>query len=1043
MSNPIISKDRYTISDMIATAGIAMKQNLKGLQELAQGEPRDILSSLPDPDYELSKSLLGGGVTALDVQGQTIDLTCLEVYKDACPISTLKYKDVQIHPEAQHQVRGKVSVKRTFGRVGKQDSILSAAATAAFDLPFLEEIRDQTVYTSGTPIGFSKRIKELTTRQCKSEGNPTQIAQTLMKLLPTKALPDWHETDLLMDTVKITASANAGPPCWTSNRTALPAVLEVLLPLVLQHIEAGTLDQLALEQPELFISELKNKTDRYAIDKVTDKTRPYVNQGTQFSFLFSCLMQPFCSSLETWDKNESSMNAYGWSMAKGGIKRVYNMVLKQQKLAIRKRAHRFKIGLYGDDAKLFMMTPSGRVYAVDPDFRQMDGSVDFDTVVGVTRWISHMYTEQHGESPLWDRVLELLAIMATHPTLIIDGSTLYKKKNRDGLLSGAVGTTLFDTAKSALAYNDLINQFEIDHTKFHDAKWVENFMKTKHGLVIKEGTWNPEEITNRMEPEEGLLWTTNKFLGMRFMWKSFNNPSGEQEFTLVPTLNDDEWLDLILHPRDDINTEGTRLSSVASQRRSLDRARGYLVTGAVFNKNISQVLKKAIDLVPPVAVLMAVASGNGRGEAPGEHQIVGEDFEYPNSEGVPNDAWITRLYTKYGPDPKDWVPIFPTIHDKLKLERTTWKQRLRNVAKMSEIPSDPMTKFIVTSYTNTSVLPPLMKTSFADKTPIVKLPHTGNTSGEPQSRINYAKAIIATDNIMPLLARPPARAVSDPKVLITDPKLPKLVKPHYLIVDESEADVFKIKVEVNTQRLETYVLPLEDEQPSLRWANFLDPRNRGVVKYTTEVIKYVPNTIEGEPPVAYKKVTAYMEYPTHKETLAYTETAYSAALAKKALIFKMYKVMVDMHDCGMIQTRNVCKNRPGRIYRIPSAYTEKEAETSDKLGNWAFDSEVTTQVEKVQKVREDGKDPFELELTKRRETIEMLMKELEDHVSKYKHRNDEYRKQKEEERQRAKKQCATKAPTTTTTTKEQTGGHNSGRSGKRHRNSNGANSGRK
>lgn len=1012
MSNPIISKDRYTINELISRHGVAMKQDLMGLRRLAEGAPRTFLSSLPDPEHEASKLLLGRGVKSLDVKDQNVDLSCLNVYKESCPISTLQYENAQIHPEATNQKDGKVTVKRNFGRVGAQDAILSSAALAHYPLETLEELRDATVYTSGTPKGFSNRIKELTTRTCKSEGKPAWIARNLSKLLPTAELPDWHDVEGLMDSIKLTASAGAGPPYWVSNHKALPAILSVTLPLVMQHIEEGTLATLAKEQPELFISELKNKTDRYAMDAVNEKTRPYVNQGTHFSFLFSCLMQPFCSALKTWDEDVTTMNAYGWSMARGGINRVYAKVKTMQNLAIRKRTTKFMIGLYGDDAKLFMATKDGRVYAVDPDFKQMDGSVDFDTVVGVTKWMSNSYTEQHGTSPFWDRVLELLAIMATHPPIIVQGQTIYKKKSKDGLLSGAVGTTLFDTAKSALAYNDLISHLETNPAYFTDETWVTKFMKDKHGLVVKTGTWTPEEITTRMEPVHGELWTTNKFLGMRFMWRQYTHLD-ETKFTLVPTLDEGEWLDLILHPRDEINTDGTVMSSVAKQRKSLDRARGYLVTGAIFNPTISQVLFKAIDMVPAAAVLMAVANGNGKGEAPAEYQIVGEDFEYPNSEGIPNEEWVTRLYSNDTPNPAHWISVFPTLHEKLLLARKPWKDRLRNLVELASIPADPLTKVAVASYVPVEEFSaPQVSTSFAAKEKLADVPPLGNTSGPPQSRKAYIFAKIERDGFGDML-KPQRKTVERSGDSST---LPTVKQQHWVVLDESESDIFRIMVNVNFEALKGYTMPLTPYQPDLNWLNFIDPRNRGVVKFKTQTLRH-DRFEDSETPVAYKRVTALMTYPNSVVELAHAETYRDVVLVRKAITFKIYATMKDMAEAGLIETRSVFKRagKEGIMYSVPVVYTkEDEHDAAPESVGWLLSTEVTENYDQQEQIREEQKDPLELGLLSRRQELVRLLEEIDRYISMQEDKNCQNEKN-ETAKEQKNGTAATTAPQTAKT----------------------------
>ncbi|APG76933.1 RdRp [Hubei permutotetra-like virus 2] len=990
---------------MLQQIGVAKKQDLRGLAMMAQGAPRDLLSSLPEPDFEQAKVLLGGGVKSLDVE-QPMDLTCLKKVTDYCPVSDLKYLGVQIHPEGTHQTKGQVSTKRNFGRVGKQDAILSSAALASYPLDKLEQLRDATVYTSGTPEGFSVRLKELTTRNCKSEGKPTMIAKKLAKLLPTQQLPDWHDVDELFANVKLTASSGAGAPYWVPTKDAMSSVLGTVLPLVLEHIESGTLGKLAKEQPELFITELKNKTDRYAMDEVQRKTRPYVCQGKHFSFLFSCLTQPMCHSLETWDKSDT-MNAYGWSMAHGGINRVYERVLQLRDVAVTKKKTLYKIGLYGDDAKLFVCKKDGSVYAVDPDFKQMDGSVDYDTIQGVVKWMSNMYTEQHGESPLWDRVLSLMAVMASHPDMIVNGTTIYTKQ-KDGLLSGAVGTTLFDTAKSALAYADLIEQLEISPEMFFDTERVTKWMLKNHGLVVKPGTWTPEKLT--MVPEHNVFWTQNKFLGMRFLWREYKNDEGEDRFTLVPSLEEDEWLDLLLHPRDDINTVGKSLSDVAKQRQSLDRARGYLVTGAAFNPRISDVLKKAIDMVPAVAVLMAVSTGGGKGEGPELFQVVGEDFSYPTSEGVPNLRWITMLYSHDRPNPGDWKPIYPTLHDKIMLSRAPWKTRLRNLMLAKSLPLDPMVEIMVTE--KALIEPPAYpepSTSFAKKGVETSLPPLGNKKVALQRRVDYVENLIKRDSFMPVYEKklPPMKEHKVfPKV-----ELPK----NQLIVDAEDVSLFNITVETDILQLAKLTLPLTATQPDLAWANYLAQRDNKKFIFHTEVISY-QQVMDGQP-IPRKKVTGYLQDITTggRTYLASATTTAKAELVRQAIVYKLYAVMSEMYRHDIIKVRPVSKKKEGILFKIPYTYTDTEAREVEKLTamsvpgeTWAYDNEVEERVNQ----RREHTGPTEIQLLNQVKVAEDLLKQLQQAVSKL--QKDRHAEQQKYEQERPEEASKTKAKSQTT-----------------------------
>lgn len=515
-----------------------------------------------------------------------------------------------------------------------------------------------------------------------------------------------------------------------------------------------------------------------------------------------------------------------------------------------------------------------------------------------------------------------------------------------------------------------------------------------------------------MEPTHGELWTTNKFLGMRFMWRQYKI-CDEVKYTLVPTLDEREWLDLILHPRDEINTAGTVMSSVAKQRKSLDRARGYLVTGAIFNPAIAQVLAKAIDMVPAAAILMAVANGDGKGEAPAEYQIVGEDFEYPNSEGIPTEEWVTRLYSNDTPNPAHWVSVFPTLHEKLLLARKPWRERLRNLVELASIPADPHTRVAVASYVQVEeVVLPTASTSFAAKDKLTEVPPLGNTSGKPQPRKEYIYAKLERDGFGELLTPQKTNKESqDPATA-----LPTVRQQQWVVIDETETDVFRVLVNVNFEALSRYVMPLTPSQPDLNWLNFIDPQNRGVVKFKTQTIRY-DKFEDSDTPVAFKRVSAIMTYPESTIELAHAETYREASLVRKAIAFKIYATMKDLVEAERITTRDVFKRKgkEGIMYSIPVAYTkEDEEEGTPENAGWLLSMEITENLEQQEKIRDEHKDPLELGLLSRRQELVRLLEEIDKYISMQK-KDTEHNERKENQQEQKQGTAAATAPQTAKT----------------------------
>nr|AWY11108.1 putative RNA-dependent RNA polymerase [Newfield virus] len=678
-SNPTNSSERFTLEELRYEHVKRKRQDLAALHTMAKASTRTYVGgALPDRDniMEVFKQL--------DAATQAVDPTPMSDFSylnshPAVPVDNTKYQGIQIHPASKNQQKGYVSSNRMFGRVQKYDSLLTVGASVAFSRDELLDSYRKYTYCYGTAKGFEKRLKMLTTRKCKRPYTPKVVAGKLMRLMPCGSLPDWHDFEDLLSQVKTTAGASAGAPYFKEKRKAYNECMDVIFPQVCAAIEKGELSALLRGRPEWMLVEIKNKLDRYETAKLEDKTRPYGAMPMHFSLLFSALLQPVCDSLKKWTSYDTP-NAYGMSFCNGELMTWYNRIEEKRSEAISTKQNTYMLGCYGDDGEIILCKKDGTVWAVDPDFKQMDGSVDRATVRGVCKWIYNLYTEQHGESPFWANVLDLLEEMATDPLMIISGMQTYTKKQTDGIISGVVGTTIFDTAKAVIAYHDLLNEFEFDPSLFNDAKRVASYLYEKHGLVVKEGTWSPHQI-NMDDKTTGSLFRATKFLGMKLMW--MNHADSDEPF-LVPYLPDEDWLDLMMSPRD--NIEYNRADSeLAKNRRSFDRARGLLITGGMFSERTRQALFSAIDSVPDVAVLMEVSANGGTGSVETSNDILlGDNFQYPNSDGIPTWDWTCALYsmTREERDEKyKFTPVYPELVEFISDRKQTWKERWRYMIK--------------------------------------------------------------------------------------------------------------------------------------------------------------------------------------------------------------------------------------------------------------------------------------------------------------------------------------------------------------------------
>lgn len=665
-SNPVADSTRVRLSVLGESQRARFRQNLALLVEMAQNAERRLMPSLVERDVD-GKTMQGEAKalmaeTKKEPSNAPIDpstlLEVLELVHESVPVCGLvNSKNQPLHPPGVNQTKGCVSVNRVFGGAERDREVLADALRFLPPEALREALASQT-YTQGTAEGFAKRVISQMGRKCVSilkfptgKVKPGRALKLLRDLMPVDLakLPDPSEdVGVLVSHVETSAISSAGAPYWRSKAECYEDIMEVL-PMVVEAIKTpGGLEKLQRSQTELFLAEVKNKQDRY--EDPTMKTRPYESFPAHFQFLFSALSQPFCHALKLFP--EGGTNAYGFSWAHGGATSVADWAR-----AIPKRAARSYH--YGDDADLYYRDSKGVLWRVAPDFKQMDGSVDSDTVKLSLKYILDCYWRAWPDTPpgvrkFWEVVAKLWAQMTSDPLFLIHGTGVYKKKSTDGIFSGVVGTTFFDTVKAAIVYSHYRDMLEADPTYLQEEKAVPFFRE--YGLQVKEGTWEPEQV--REHPTEGELFSTQKFLGMQLLWTQ-----GPNEVQLVPFLPEEDWLKLILVPRASRRYKGQSVSWTQAARTRFDRLRGYLVTGAFSNPNIAKLIGGMINHLPAAAVLMEVRADSGRGEKPELQKICGEDFSFPSSEGLPDEKWCQNLYfseSNQWPD-CEWHPVYPTL----------------------------------------------------------------------------------------------------------------------------------------------------------------------------------------------------------------------------------------------------------------------------------------------------------------------------------------------------------------------------------------------
>lgn len=673
-SNPVQDSSVKRVRDILAEVTTRRRQDLEYLATLVSGADRVYLPSLLRRDVD--EGVLEAEMASLHeampkVPSESLsegDLDFLEAHSP-WPVSGLLVDGVPVHPPGVHQTGGHVTTNRVFG--GSQMD--REYVRRLLEFRPANDLRESIthVYTRGTPRGFAKRLKELTGRKVpnisRSLGvNRVEVLKRIGRVLPFSKDKlsanwegNWHD-DLYeqLERIKTSAISSAGPPYWVKKPQALSPMVDGVLPILHKAISEGKVADLFREQPELFLGEVKNKLDRYDRTKLQDKTRPYFGLPFHLQALFSMMSQPFTAGLNLF--HEKGSNAYGHSWAHGGGEKIRAEAMKCRDLGTLKGRPRF--WCYGDDVDLYYRR-NGVLYNVAPDFRQMDGSVDEEVVHIAIDYVIACLSLAWGKNDFFTQVAELWMDCATNPCFLVDGPKVYRKKQKDGLMTGVVGTTFFDTVKSALAYDEWATQVAAGEFSLLEEKPAQKFFKEKFGLEIKAGTWNPVPVNEAPVPDT--VWAPNKFLGVYQMYIQ-----GPKKVELVPYLPEEDWTALLMTPRDD-PTEFRRgrpkESQVSISRKWFDRMRGYMVTGAFSNPLIADWVRGIVNRLDPVSIVMSVVSGGGKGAKPETTCAVPDHFEYPDSSGFPSERWCQNLYFTAENQWKDgkWLHLFPSIEPAL------------------------------------------------------------------------------------------------------------------------------------------------------------------------------------------------------------------------------------------------------------------------------------------------------------------------------------------------------------------------------------------
>lgn len=718
----MLDSTRKTVSSVLNKTTV-LRQSISDVRAWAQKQPpmpvpsaetMYVADSVKTGILEMAANRKKEVMTQKDVENLPFSQLAAEdgplvVVRPYIPVCGIMNNGIPLHPPGKNQSKGNVSANRHFGSSFLYEDHFRAFMPFVDPETFKEVIKVMPIYSTGTQVGFYKRLKQQMGRECRKPeeaGIPRSTFKKWMKeMLPYRPnlLVDWNLDPIdLLDSIKTSMVASAGAPYWRPKSEAIPEAVECVIPMILEAFKNEDLVTLQKSQPELFLTEVKNKADRY--ENPYEKTRPYTNIPFHWGGLFSILSQSFTGSLATVADSANSANAYGLSWANGGAMKLYERVKKLPEGDICFYA-------YGDDVDVWFKQ-EGEYYRICPDFKQMDGSVDSQTIQWTIDYIVDVHRQRYGEDRLnfWQSVAKVWYYMATNPEFIIDGQTVYRKKSDDGLMTGVVGTTLFDTVKSIIAYRAFIEWLSNKPNKFailRDQDRVANYFQEIHGLIIKPGTWTVEKA--QMEPIPGKLLTNQKFLGVRLKWYQHG-----ENVILAPYNEYKDWLTYALVPRKE-SVDVTRKdgSYITKGRYLFDMLRGQLITGGALDERFYEAANAVAKAMDPAIPAMDVQAGDGKGEFMGTPFL--PDFSYPSSIFWPTREWVLDLYAledhKLGVEQMNFFPYQEWVEFITPVRKRTVKQQATvdvvtplNEIAASVVVSAPPPKPVLTDYSPPSLL---------------------------------------------------------------------------------------------------------------------------------------------------------------------------------------------------------------------------------------------------------------------------------------------------------------------------------------------------
>jgi len=311
---------------------------------------------------------------------------------------------------------------------------------------------------SGPLIGWYKRLK-----QGKSAPHPKfnltvkefeQVYEALPFSMERRVKWDEATLEVMLSKLKrINPRATAGFPRQKAKHEVWKDVVADLYEYY-KLIQENKFTEYVLKHPGEFLTQVKNKMDRYEMDDWGEKIRVYYAGNGGKSTLNSMIMQSYSACLLGFWEDPKSCNAHGFSWGHGGAQKLYDWIERHY---LNSPAGVYAIG-YSDDGLWLIIGPGEvgkrEVYIADLDIKHCDMAMGVSFQPIMMQHVVHVL----GKLPEgWKNLAKEAVRDIWNQIVILQGPLIYASTNQ--IHSGMPGTAEADQVGFAVLYVKIRNAF--------------------------------------------------------------------------------------------------------------------------------------------------------------------------------------------------------------------------------------------------------------------------------------------------------------------------------------------------------------------------------------------------------------------------------------------------------------------------------------------------------------------------------------------------------------------------------------------------------